>query len=205
MIPARDLWVLTEDHLDIVDAAVAELAARNRGSRAIFATLRKGEIDETVVGETGIERHIKKTTLSLSKKRRHAFKRFRLRAVLGDDAEPPGPFGHEHAAVWQKSDAPGVIEPVRHRLDLDRALLRVDHVFIGMRELRHQHQNGACQQERGAKQANERRLHSNWFPLVRQQRPLHRRKRPKNDLAWLGSSLMSLPSMWRVRPERGRP
>jgi hypothetical protein len=74
-----------------------------------------------------------------------------------------------------------------------------------MRELRHQHQGGACQQERGAKQANERRPHSNWFPWF-----------GNNDLRIAasvlrtlgmarGSSLMSLPSMWRVRPERGRP
>src|SRR5262245_41524610 len=164
MIPARDLWVLTEDHLDIVDAAVAEFAAHNRGTRPIFARLRIGEIDETVVGEMGIERHVEKTALALGENSRHAFERFRLRAVLRDDVEPPGPFGHEHATVWQKSDAPGVIEPVRNRLDLDRALLRVDHVLIGMRELRHQHQGHACQQERGAKQANERWPHSNWFP-----------------------------------------
>ena len=48
MIAALNLRFLAEDHLDIVEAAFAELAARHRGRGFALAWLGIGEIDEAV-------------------------------------------------------------------------------------------------------------------------------------------------------------
>ena len=57
MVAADDLRILPEDHLHIVEAVSAELAARHRGAGfAVVARLRIGEIDEAVLAELWIER-----------------------------------------------------------------------------------------------------------------------------------------------------
>src|SRR5262249_46500955 len=144
MIPTGNLWKLPEDHLDIVDAAVTELTAGNCGSRVIFAWLRIGQIDQSVVGEMRIERHIEQPALALCENLWHTLERLRLCAVLGHDTKPPRPLGHEHAPIRKKGEPPGMLEPVGNSLDLDRAFLRVDHALCGESGLRHCHQCRAC-------------------------------------------------------------
>ena len=78
MIPAGDLWKLPEDHLDIIDAAVTELATGNGGSGVVFTRLRIGEIDQPVVGEKGIERHVEQPALALREDLWHALERLGL-------------------------------------------------------------------------------------------------------------------------------
>ena len=63
---------MPEDHLDIIDAAVTELATGNGGSGVVFTRLRIGEIDQPVVGEMGIERHVEQPALALREDLWHA-------------------------------------------------------------------------------------------------------------------------------------
>src|SRR5262249_34175174 len=144
MIPAGDLWKLPEDHLDIIDAAVTELAAGNGGSGAIFAWLCIGEIDQSVVGEMRIERHVEQPALALREDLWHTFERLRLCAVLAHHAKSAWPLGHQHAPVREKGEPPGMLEPVSNGLDLDRTLLGVDHALCGESGLRHYRQCRAC-------------------------------------------------------------
>ena len=65
MVAAVDLGLLPEDDLDIVEAAAAELAARDRRARAAFARLRIGKVNETVLAERRIERHVEKSALAI--------------------------------------------------------------------------------------------------------------------------------------------
>ena len=130
MVAAADLGLLPEDDLDILETPVAELAARDRGSCAVFAGLRIGEIDEVVLGESGIERHIEKAALAVCDYLGHACDGLGDDAVLGDDPQASGLLRDEHAAIGQKGKTPGLIETVRHRLDLDLSLLGVDRAIL---------------------------------------------------------------------------
>ena len=76
MVAAIDLRLLPEDDLDIVEAAVAQLPARDRRSRAAFARLRIGQVDKAVLGESGIERDVEKSPLAFGDHLWHAFQGF---------------------------------------------------------------------------------------------------------------------------------
>ena len=92
MIAAVDFRILPEDHLHVVEAVRAELAARDRGAGfAGIARLRIGKIDEAVLGEVRIERHVEQAALTLGDHLRHAIQRLRHLAVFVDDAQPSRP------------------------------------------------------------------------------------------------------------------
>src|SRR5262249_36977998 len=168
MIPAGDLWKLPEDHLDIIDTAVTELATGNGGSGVVFTRLRIGEKDQPVVGEMGIERHVEQPALALREDLWHALERLGLLAILAHDAKAPWPRGHEHAPIRKKCQPPGMLKPVGNGLDLDRALLRVDYALCSAGRLRHHRQCRACPWERSEEQAPTRQTGSNCHALVAQ-------------------------------------
>jgi hypothetical protein len=130
MVAATDLGLLPEDDLDIFEAPVAELPARDRGSCGVFAGLRLGEIDEAVLGESGIERHIEKAALTVCDYFGHAFDGLGDDAVFGHNPQASALLRDEHAAIGKKGKTPGLIETLRHRLDLDLSLLGVDRAIL---------------------------------------------------------------------------
>ena len=58
-----DLRHLPEDHLDILEAAVAELSARHRRRGAALSWLRIGEINEAVRLEVGVDGNVEQSPL----------------------------------------------------------------------------------------------------------------------------------------------
>ncbi len=50
----------------------------------------------------------------------HAAERFGQSAIAEQDADAPGPFGHDSLAVRQEIESPGVLQSVHYRLGFDR-------------------------------------------------------------------------------------
>src|SRR5262249_9777716 len=102
MVAARQRALLAEDHLDVVEARRAvldEVRPRHRGARAAAGCFGEAEIDGLVLRVVAVERYVVQAALALRKNLRHPGERRRRLAVAGDDAQPPGPFGHQHALV----------------------------------------------------------------------------------------------------------
>ena len=89
MVAAPDLRLLAEDHLDAVEAALAEFPARHRGSGAALARLGIGEINEAVRFEVGVDGHIEQSALPYGNDLRHAGEWLGELAVLRHEAQRP--------------------------------------------------------------------------------------------------------------------
>jgi hypothetical protein len=146
MVPAGDLRLLAEDHLDVGEPQAVELRARDR--RAIGVTvagLRIGEVDRRVRSEIRIGHDVQQPALSLCMNPGHAANRLGERSLRVNVAQAAGTLGHEHAPVRQECEAPRVLETARDRRDRDRrfaARLPVRRVLAGAgaREQRQQQQ-----------------------------------------------------------------
>jgi len=65
-----------------------------------------------VIGcEIAAEDHVHQAGLALRVNLRHTGKRRRQLAGARDDAQAAGPFGHQHAAVGQEGERPGMHQP----------------------------------------------------------------------------------------------
>ena len=122
MLGAVELRLLAEDDLDVRERplVLAEDAAGDRGAVAAVAGLGIAQIHQAVLAEVRVERDVEKAALITRVHLRHARDRLRDLALGRDMAERPRPLGHQHAAVRQKSERPGMAEPVGNGLDVDR-------------------------------------------------------------------------------------
>jgi hypothetical protein len=110
--------VLAVDHLDAGQRVVGrKRGARQRGAAAAVDRLGIGEIKDVVLREVAVEDDVEQAALAAGENRRHAGERLRQRAVARDDAQAAGSFGHQHAAVGQKGERPGMHQPARHGFD----------------------------------------------------------------------------------------
>ena len=79
--------LLAEDDLHAGELAALEHAARDRGSVASLAGLRVGQVDEAVLREGGVERHVEQAALPLGLDRRHSGNRRTHLAVALDESQ----------------------------------------------------------------------------------------------------------------------
>ena len=88
----------------------------------------------------------------------------------GDDAQPAGPLGHQHAAVGQERERPGIIQAARDSLDRERA----GRGFICLR-IRH----GARKSGQQGRAHHRFCFHVNPFEMISAGRPttMHRNSR----------------------------
>ena len=117
MIAARERAFLAEDDLHVVEpgrAFVHQPGAGKRGARAAVHRLGIAEIDGMVLRVAAVEHDVEQAALAGRENLRHAGERGRELAVRGDDAHAPRPLGHQHAAVGQEGERPGMIEARRH-------------------------------------------------------------------------------------------
>ena len=119
MLRARHLGFLAEDHLHVGQPFGVEPAARHRGRVAPAAGFAVAPVDELVVGELRVERHVEQAALAAGVHLRQAGQRGAGLAVEPDDAHPPRPFGDQQAAVGQEREPPRVLQPMRDGDDLD--------------------------------------------------------------------------------------
>ena len=121
MVAAGMGRLLAEDDLNGVRAPVPfwlRRPARHAGAGpALAAILREAQIDEAVLREIRIERHIEKPALPAGRDARDALERLGERTVGIGDAQAAGPFRDQHAAVRQEGEAPGILEIAGDRLD----------------------------------------------------------------------------------------
>src|SRR3954454_1365766 len=125
---ARDGRLLPEDHLKAFERCARRVqpTAAGGGRCATLAGLRTGEINKAVLGELWIERDIQEAALVPRIDARHAAKRRRELPVSGHDPQPARPLRHQHAAIRQEGQTPGVVEPARDGLDNDLGLLGLE-------------------------------------------------------------------------------
>ena len=132
--------LLAEDDLNGFEraAVLAQASSRHAGAGTAFAAiLREAQIDEPVLREIRIERHIEKPALPAGSDARDALNRLGERTVGIGDAQAAGPFRDQHAAVRQEGEAPGILEIAGDRLD--------DHFhLVGAKTLRVLGQGGGC-------------------------------------------------------------
>ena len=124
-----------EDHLQVLEPAVAERGARDPGAVAAVALGRIGEIDHLVRGEGGIQRDVQQPALAAGVDRRHARDRLGLEHAVPDDAQAAGALGDQDVAVRQERHAPRMLEPAHHGDQLERRLLGGDRPLLGRARL----------------------------------------------------------------------
>ncbi len=120
MPAARRRSFLAEDHLHVVELVTGELGPRHRGAAAALVRIGETEIDGLVLREVAIERDVMQPALARREHFRQAGKR-RGELAVGDDAQTAGTFRHQHAAVGQERERPGVVQSAHHRLDRECA------------------------------------------------------------------------------------
>ena len=113
MPPAADLRLLAEDHVEVRQGAIGQARSRDFGSGATVAPPGEGQIDQPVFGKIRMQHHVEQATLTGSIDLRRAAHRLRLQPVRPDDPQRPFPLGHENAAVRQKGQPPGMVQPAR--------------------------------------------------------------------------------------------
>jgi hypothetical protein len=112
---------LAEDHFGLFERAVAEARPRHRGAAAAFHLIGIAQEDSPALGEAAVDDDIEQPALARRPDLRHPGQRRRQLAVLADKAQPAGPFGHQHAAVGQEGESPGIDEAARDGLDFQRS------------------------------------------------------------------------------------
>ena len=106
---------LVIDHLHVVDARrrriVDELAARHRRVvLVVLARLGEAPVDQVVLRERGIERHVEQAALAAREHRGQSGHRRRQLAVGAEHAQPAGPLGDQHLAARQERHAPRILQ-----------------------------------------------------------------------------------------------
>ena len=131
--------VARQGHVDlfhVLQARPREPAAGDRrGGVVIVVGARVGEVNQAVVGEVRVERHVEQPALAVVPHLRHAGHRLGVEHAVGHDAEPAGAFGHQHPPVRQEGEAPGMLQPVHHPDQMEavlRAFVRAEP--LGRRE-----------------------------------------------------------------------
>jgi hypothetical protein len=108
-----------EDVLAVGERRAAVPPRAIHGGRRIplsLAGLRIGEIDQPVLREARVERHVKHAAETGCEHLGERANRRWIKHTVSDHAQSPGPFGHEHAAVGHERDSPGMIEALgQHR------------------------------------------------------------------------------------------
>src|SRR5690606_3221325 len=128
VLPVR-LRLLPEDHGEVLDRVVLEAAPAERGRRAFAARLRERQVHEAVVREVRIERDVEQAALAFGEDVWDAFDRVRQLLAV-EDPQLAGPLGDEQPAVRQERHSPGMVQPVRETLDVDRAALRLERAWL---------------------------------------------------------------------------
>ncbi len=130
-IETRVTWVGIGDQqiANSRQRSVLEPAPRKRrGAHAVSDRLGVGQVDETVVGEAGMQRDIHEPAIAVGPHRGQAGYGSRIQMAVAHDAESTGPLGHQHLAFGWKRDSPGVGEPISYDGDADPVLLcRIEH------------------------------------------------------------------------------
>src|SRR6266851_297213 len=114
IVASANLGLLAPDHLRVVEAALAETPARDRGARPTVALLGKGQIDEPVLRERRAQRHTEQAALPARADFRHTGQWRRQLAAPRDETQPARPLGDEHATVGKEHESPRMLEPARH-------------------------------------------------------------------------------------------
>ena len=122
---ARDGPALTEDrvHRDQArrPAVLLQLRVRDRDAAAALGGFGVAEVDRAIGCEIAAEHHVHEAGLALRVDLRHAGERRRQLAGARDDAHAAGPLGHQHAAVGQEGERPGMHQAAGERLDGESA------------------------------------------------------------------------------------
>ena len=120
----RDGAALAEDrgHRDQArgPAILLQPPMRDRDAAAALGRLGVAEINRSILFEVAAEHHIHEAGLALRVNSRHAGERRRQLAGARDDAQAAGPFAHQHSAVGQERERPGMHQPAGD--DLDRKI-----------------------------------------------------------------------------------
>jgi hypothetical protein len=96
-----------------------------------------------ILREAAVEHGIEQASLARREDFRHAAKRGRERAVLGDETHASKPLGDQHATVGQERQRPGVIQSSRHGLHREVAGGRMENLRAGGRAAAGDQRTGA--------------------------------------------------------------
>ena len=129
--------------LHVAQRVTVQPAPRQGGrAAAVVVPLGVGEIDQPVVGEVRMERHVHQAAVAVVPHFRHAGNGARVELVIANQAQPAVALDNQHSAVRQERDAPGVRQPAGHDADADLVLLGgVDHPGA-VAQRRHRHADG---------------------------------------------------------------
>src|ERR1700730_4628134 len=139
---AFDRGLLAENHFHVGElrlaalfekAGACERSAIRIGRARGPARLGEAEIDDAALFEIGREHDVEQAAPADRGDRGHAFDRRRQFSVMIENAEPPRTLGHEHAAVRQKGERPGMVESACHGLNAERHLFAFDAVVRFLR------------------------------------------------------------------------
>ena len=131
MIAGTQLRLHTEYYVHVIELIAFERAARYFGANAFVVTGGIRKVDKIVFGELRMQHHIHQSALAHGGHGRHAADGLRIEfEIAADHAQPPGAFGHQHAAVGQEGERPGVRQAFRKRGDPNAMFLR----SVGLRE-----------------------------------------------------------------------
>ena len=119
------------DHqvLDVTQRVPVQPAPREGGrAAAVVVPLGVGEIDQPVVGEVGVERHVHQAAVAVDPHLRHPGDGTRIELAVAHHAQPAVALDDQHPAARQERDAPGMRQSPGHDADADLVLLGgVDH------------------------------------------------------------------------------
>ena len=122
MVRPPDLGLLPVDHLDVLEAVLAQASPGHcRTGQVPLARFGIRQIHEAVVGKGRVERDIEQAALATGLDLWHAREGRGDAAIWVDAAEPPRSFGHEQTPVREKGQGPGMLETLRQGLDMDGA------------------------------------------------------------------------------------
>ena len=121
-------------HHDLAAAALGRLGVAKKDRVAFLEVVR--------------QQHVHQAGLTLRVNIRHAQQRPRQLTAARDDAHAAGPLGHQHAAVGQKGERPGMHQPAGDGLDVEIA-------GGGGENLRRRGRNVYGRQQRGGEDKNQ--------------------------------------------------
>jgi hypothetical protein len=121
-----------EDDLHLLEPVADESAAGNLSAGTASSGAGVGEVDEAVFGKARVQSYIEQSSLAARHDLRHPGNRLWLELAGPDNPQSPRPLGHQHPAVGEEGESPGVFEPGN---DLDHAegvLLGPDGLWPGL-------------------------------------------------------------------------
>jgi hypothetical protein len=114
MLRARDQGLGIEDHGLLGEAVRRVAGAHDAGGGEIAFSVGVGKVDRPVVREAGVEGDVEQAALVAAEDLGRAGNRRLAQSAVLDQSQGTVLLRHQHAAIGQEGQGPGLLEPAGH-------------------------------------------------------------------------------------------